>query len=81
MLCFTKYQKLCKLSTDESNHISLLLKTGALMNDLLFNDLQKTPAESSVEFNLGLMKIKHRIISEQRSKEEHSEILKVFFLS
>jgi hypothetical protein len=41
---------------------------------LLFNDLQKVSTDYSVEFNLGLMKIKQHTKRERRSKEEQNEL-------
>jgi len=47
-------------TTEEEKHKQLLTKSGNLLNELLFDNLQKVSADCSVEFNLGLMKIKHR---------------------
>ena len=77
---FTKLRELSHTLTsitqtiDEAKHKLLLTKSGNLLNDLLFNDLQKVAAESSVEFNLGLMKIKHYTKRERMKPEEQSEI-------
>ena len=77
---FTKLRELSRTllnitqTTDENQHKSLLTKSGNLLNDLLFNDLIKVAADTSVEFNLGLMKIKHHIKRERRTPEEENEI-------
>jgi pantoate kinase len=77
---FTKLHELSRTlvnisqTADEDNQKSLLEKSGNLLNDLLFSDLQKVSTESSVEINLGLMKLKHKIKREQQNKEELYEI-------
>jgi len=58
----------------ENDHKLLLSKSGNLLNDLLFNDLHKVATECSVEFNLGLMKIKHLTKRERKNEEEQNEI-------
>jgi len=50
-------------TTEEAKHKKLLTKSGNLLNELLFDNLQKVSADCSVEFNLWLMKIKHHVIS------------------
>ncbi|MCL2435247.1 MAG: ORF6N domain-containing protein [Lentimicrobiaceae bacterium] len=80
---FTKFRELSRAlieitqTTDETKHKLLLSKSGNLLNDLLFNDLQKVSAECSVEFNLGLMKIKHQIRKERKSMEEQNELKEI----
>jgi hypothetical protein len=77
---FTKLRELSRTllnitqTIDEKQHKSLLTKSGNLLNDLLFNDLIKVAADTSVEFNLGLMKIKHHIKRERRTPEEENEV-------
>jgi hypothetical protein len=56
-------------TTDKVIHKKLLQKSGNLMNDLLFKDLQETSSETSVEFNLGLMKVKHQVKTEKPKVE------------
>ena len=80
---FTKLRELSRTllsitqTTDESAHKLLLSKSGSLLNDLLFNDLQKVSSECSVEFNLGLMKIKHQTRRERKNMEEQNELKKL----
>jgi phage regulator Rha-like protein len=77
---FTKLRELsCALfnitqTTNEADHNLLLTKSGNLLNELLFNDLMKVATDTSVEFNLGLMKIKHNTRRERKSQEEQHEI-------
>jgi hypothetical protein len=77
---FTKFRELSRTlenitqTTDESNHKLLLAKSGSLINDLLFKDLEKTATEYSLEFNFGLMKIKHNTKRERKNSEELIEI-------
>ena len=80
---FTKLRELSRTllsitqTTAESAHKLLLSKSGSLLNDLLFNDLQKVSSECSVEFNLGLMKIKHQTRRERKNMEEQNELKKL----
>jgi hypothetical protein len=82
---FTKFRELARTliniteTTDEAKHKTLLTKSGDLLNDLLFNDLQKVSAECSVEFNLGLMKIKHQTKKERIKPEEQSEVKEILY--
>ena len=82
---FTKFRELSRTlihiteTTDEAKHKALLAKSENLLNDLLFNDLQKVAAESSVEFNLGLMKIKHHIRKERMKPKEQSELKELLY--
>ena len=77
---FTKLRELSRTlfnitqTTDELNHKVLLTKSGNLLNDLLFNDLMKVAADTSVEFNFGLMKIKHHTKRERKSMEDMNEV-------
>ena len=77
---FTKLRELSRAliditqTTDETAHKSLLSKSGNLLNELLFNELLKVSSECSVEFNLGLMKIKHQTRRERKSMEEQNEL-------
>jgi len=77
---FAKFRELSRAliditqTTDEAKHKVLLSKSGSLLNELLFNELQKVSAECSVEFNLGLMKIKHQVKKERKSMEEQNEL-------
>ena len=66
-------------TTDEAKHKTLLAKSGDLLNDLLFNDLQKVSTECSVVFNLGLMKIKHQTKRERIKPEEQSELKELLY--
>jgi phage regulator Rha-like protein len=80
---FTKLRELSQTliditqTTDEKSNKSLLTKSGNLLNDLLFNDLQKVSSDYTVEFNLGLMKIKQHTKRELKSKEEQNELKEV----
>jgi hypothetical protein len=82
---FAKFRELSRTLTnitetiDETKHKTLLEKSGNLLNDLLFNDLQKVSTESSVEFNLGLMKIKHQTKRERMKPEEESELKELLY--
>jgi len=82
---FTKFRELSRTltnitqTTDEAKHKTLLVKSGALLNDLLFNDLQKVSTECSVEFNLGLMKVKHQTKRERMKPEEQSEVKELLY--
>jgi len=57
-------------TTEEEKHKQLLTKSGNLLNELLFDNLQKVSADCSVEFNLGLMKIKHHVRSMGNYKKQ-----------
>ena len=61
-------------TTEEEKHKQLLAKSGNLLNELLFDNLQKVSADCSVEFNLGLMKIKHHVKRERMKPEEQKEV-------
>jgi len=61
-------------TTEEEKHKKLLTKSGNLLNELLFDNLQKVSADCSVEFNLGLMKIKHHVKRERMKPEEQKEL-------
>jgi len=61
-------------TTEEEKHKQLLTKSGNLLNELLFDNLQKVSADCSVEFNLGLMKIKHHVKRERMKPEEQKEL-------
>jgi len=61
-------------TTEEDKHKQLLTKSGNLLNELLFDNLQKVSADCSVEFNLGLMKIKHHVKRERMKPEEQKEL-------
>jgi len=61
-------------TTEEKKHKQLLAKSGNLLNELLFDNLQKVSADCSVEFNLGLMKIKHHVKRERMKSEEQKEL-------
>ena len=61
-------------TTEEDKHKQLLAKSGNLLNELLFDNLQKVSADCSVEFNLGLMKIKHHVKRERMKPEEQKEV-------
>ena len=82
---FTKFRELSRTllkiteTVEEEKHKTLLAKSGNLLNDLLFDDLQKVAAESSVEFNLGLMKIKHHIKRERMKPKEQSELKELLY--
>ena len=82
---FAKFRELSRTliniteTTGEAKHKALLAKSGSLLNDLLFNDLQKVATESSVEFNLGLMKIKHHTKRERMKPEEQSELKELLY--
>jgi len=61
-------------TTEDEKHKKLLTKSGNLLNELLFDNLQKVSADCSVEFNLGLMKIKHHVKRERLKPEEQKEL-------
>jgi len=61
-------------TTEEAKHKQLLTKSGNLLNELLFDNLQKVSADCSVEFNLGLMKIKHHVKRERMKPEEQKDL-------
>jgi hypothetical protein len=77
---FTKLRELSRTlinvtqTIDKTDHRLLLAKSGNLLNDLLLDDLQKVATESSVEFNIGLMKIKHLIKRESKNIEKQNGI-------
>ena len=50
-------------TTDEVVHRSLLQKSGQIINDILFPNIPIGSSETSVELNLGLMKVKHAVKS------------------
>jgi hypothetical protein len=82
---FAKFRELSRTlnniteTVDEGEHKTLLTKSGNLLNDLLFDELQKVSAECSVEFNLGLMKIKHQTKKERIKPEEQSEMKELLY--
>jgi hypothetical protein len=77
---FAKFRELSRTlanivqTTDENSHKLLLAKSGNLIHDLLFKDLEKTAIENSLEFNFGIMKIKHNTKRERKNSEELVEI-------
>jgi enoyl reductase-like protein len=60
-------------TTDEVIHQSLLQRTGQIINNVLFSNTPIDSSETSVELNLGLMKVKHAVKSDLRKRLERDK--------
>ena len=62
--------------TNEETQKSLMRRSGELITELFGKDRQTTGSETSIEFNLAMIKVKHSIKQENKSTKSITEQLK-----
>ena len=60
---------------EETIQPEMLQSTGSLLNDLLFSELPPTSAETSLEVNLGVIKMKRFVKNEHKDAINHASIM------
>jgi len=62
--------------TNEETQKSLMRRSGELITELLGRDRQTTGSETSIEFNLAMVKVKHSVKQENKSAKDITMQLK-----
>jgi len=62
--------------TDEDTQKSLMRRSGELITDLFGKDRQTTGSETSIEFNLAMVKVKHSVKQENKTAKDITKQLK-----
>ena len=62
--------------TDEETQKSLMRRSGELITELFSKDRQTTGRETSIEFNLAMIKVKHSVKQENKNTKDITAQLK-----
>jgi phage regulator Rha-like protein len=79
---FTKMRELSRTvakmpdETNEETQKSLMQRSGELITELFGKDMQKTDSETSIEFNLAMLKVKHSVKQKNKNAEDITTQLK-----